>query len=302
MLVLISRTLKQGFQNVWRNGWLSLASISVLLFSLFLISILFTVTMTANQLIKDVEEKVNVSVYFKSDVTEEKIDEVKRDLQRLSEVKSVEYISKEEALEEFKKNNAGEPAILESLEEIGENPLLSYLIIKGKSSDKYEAINSYIKQSSYMEDVSRINYEKNKEIINKFNGIISQIRKVGVILGTIFALVAVLITFNTVRITIYTHKQEIEIMRLVGASNFFIRLPFIFEGIFYGITASLVSMLCLFLVLHFGGGYVAGKILSEGLVSFYAQNWLELLGLQIFLGSFLGIVGSIIAMRKYLKV
>lgn len=287
---------------MWRNGWLTLASITVLLFSLFIISMLFTVTMTANKVLKDVEEKVNVSVYLKSDVSEDKMGEIKSDLQGLSEVKSVEYVSKEAALEEFKRNNANEPTIIKSLEEIGENPLLSYLVVKGKSPDKYESINEYLKTASYKDDISRINYEKNREIINKFNGIISQVRKIGIILGSIFAFVAVLITFNTVRITIYTHRQEIEIMRLVGASNFFIRLPFIFEGLLYGIFASLVSMLCLFLVLHFGGNYVAGSTFSQGLISFYFENWLELLGIQLILGSLLGIAGSIIAMRKYLKV
>jgi cell division transport system permease protein len=245
---------------------------------------------------------VNVNIYFKSDVPDEKIVEAKKNLESFSEVKSVEFISKEQALEEFKKNNANEPAILKSLEEIGDNPLLSYLVVKAQSPDKYDVIAKYATEASFAGDVSRVNYEKNKEIINKFNTIIGQVRKIGIILGSIFALVAILVTFNTVRITIYTHKEEIEIMRLVGASNVFIRLPFILEGLFYGVIASLVSMLALFLVLYFGGSYVSGAVFVKDLIHFYFTHWLELFFLQLVLGSLLGIVGSIIAMRKYLKV
>lgn len=302
MLLIIQRTIKQGLQNFLRNGWLSVASVSILFFSLFIISLLFTITTTAGKVMQDVQDKVNVSVYFKSDVPDEKIMEAKKNLESFSEVKSVSFVSKEQALEDFKKNNANEPAILQSLEEIGENPLLSYLVVKAQSPDKYDVISKYVTEAPFAEDVGRVNYEKNKEIIKKFNMLIGQVRKIGVILGSIFALVAILITFNTVRITIYTHKEEIEIMRLVGASNIFIRLPFILEGLFYGIIASLVSMLALFVTLYFGGSYISGATFVKNLTSFYFDNWLELFALQVILGSLLGIVGSTIAMRKYLKV
>ncbi len=302
MFLVIQRTIKQGLQNFWRNGWLSVASVSILFFSLFIISLLFTITTTASKAVQNVQDKVNVSIYFKSDVSEEKIAEARKNLESFSEVKSVEYVSKEQALEDFKRNNANEPAIMQSLEEIGENPLLSYLVVKAQSPDKYDIISKYVVEAPFAEDVSRVNYEKNKEIINKFNALINQVKKVGLILGSILALVAILITFNTVRITIYTHKQEIEIMRLVGASNVFIRLPFILEGLFYGIIASLFSMLALFLVLYFGGSYISGAAFVKSLISFYLTHWLELFAIQFLLGSILGIFGSIIAMRKYLRV
>lgn len=302
MFLVIQRTIKQGLQNFLRNGWLSVASVSILFFSLFLISLLFTITTTANKVMQNVQDKVNVSVYFKSDVSGESILEAKKNLESFAEVKSADYISKEQALEDFKKNNANEPAILQSLEEIGENPLLSYLVVKAQSPEKYDIISKYVTEAPFAEDVSRVNYEKNKEIIKKFNTIIAQVRKIGMILGSIFALVAILIIFNTVRITIYTHKEEIEIMRLVGASNVFIRLPFILEGLFSGIIASLVSMLALFIVLYFGGSYISGAVFVKSLISFYLSHWLALFALQVVLGSLLGIVGSIIAMRKYLKV
>lgn len=302
MWIIILRTFKEGFRNILRNGWLSVASVSVLFFSLLIISLLFSITLTANGVIKDVQSKINVSIYFKSDVKKEKIDEAKKQLESFQEVVEVQYVSKEEALESFKRENANEETVLKALEEIGENPLLSYLVVKTENPEQYEGIANFVNQSDFIDDVSRVNYEKNKEKINTFNQLISQVRKIGVVLGSIFALVAILITFNTIRLTIYSQKQEIEIMRLVGASNVFIRLPFIFEGIIYGLFSSLLSMGFLFGVMKLGGIYVAGNGFANKMVEFYLIYFWELLGIQLALGIFLGVVSSFIAMRKYLKV
>lgn len=285
-----------------RNGWLSVASVSVLFFSLLIISLLFSITLTANGLIQDVQSKINVSVYFKSDTSEENILAAKKDLESFQEVTEVEYITKEQALEEFKRENANEETVLKALEEIGDNPLLSYLVVKTQNPDQYEGIATYINQADFKDDVSRVNYDKNKEKIDQFNQLIGQVKKIGVVLGSIFALVAILITFNTIRLTIYSQKQEIEIMRLVGASNVFIRLPFVFEGIIYGVVSSVFSMGFLFAVMKFGGTYIAGDGFAGKMVEFYLAYFWQLLGIQLALGIFLGVVSSFIAMRKYLRV
>jgi len=302
MFIVISRTFKEGFRNLLRNGWLSVASVSILFFSLLIVSLLFSITVTASQLIQDVQDKINVSVYFKSDVTEDKILEAKKALEDFQEIKSVDYVTKEQALETFKQENVNEETVLKALEEIGENPLLSYLVIKTDNPDQYGGVASYVEQSDFSADVSRVNYDKNKEKINQFSQLVGQVRKIGVILGSIFALVAILITFNTIRLTIYSQKQEIEIMRLVGASNVFIRLPFIFEGIIYGLMASVLSMGFLFGLMKLGGIYIAGASFASRMVEFYLSNFWQLLGIQLALGIFLGVVSSFIAMRKYLKV
>ena len=247
MFLVLRRTIKESLLNFWRNGWLSLAAVSVLTLSLYVVGIIFIITATANNILENVESKINVSMYFKSDVTEEKVLEIKSDLESYNEIKSVEYVSKEQALDDFKKNNADEPVIMQSLEEIGENPLLASLVIKTNDPNEYQSVSDYVSSASFKEDVSRVNYGKNKEIINKLNNIINQIKKIGLVLAIIFGMVSILIIFNTIRITIYVHKQEIEVMRLVGASNTFIRLPFAFEGIIYGSLSSLLAVGVLFL-------------------------------------------------------
>lgn len=302
MFLTIGRTFKEAISNFFRNGWLSIATVSILILSLYVVSAFFVVTFSVDGILKDIQDKVNVSIYFKSDVAEKDILDAKTNLEVFGEVKSVEYVSKDQALEDFKKNNASEPVIIQSLEEIGENPLLASLVVKANNPTQYQLISEYVSKAYFNENVSRVNYGKNKEIINKLNSIVATIRRIGVSLGLFFAAVSLLITFNAIRITIYTHRQEVEIMRLVGASNMFIRLPFIFEGIIYGLAGSIISMLILFISVKFVTPYIATAVPSSNLVAFYLSHFWSLLGGQILLGSFLGVVGSLIAMRKYLKV
>ena len=302
MFLVIWRTIKQSFVSFWRNGWLSIAAVSVLILSLYAIGVLSVMTMTTNNLLKEVESKLDISVYFKSNISESTILQVKQDLKNYQEIKSVDYISKDQALENFKKSNANEPVIMQSLEEIGDNPLLASLIIKANNPSQYKTIADYISKASFKDDVSRINYDKNKDIINKLTNIVHQMKRIGLFVAIIFGIISVLIIFNTIRITIYTHRQEIEVMRLVGASNMFIRLPFIFEGIIYGILASLVATGFLFITIKSVNHLTNLSFLSQNLLNIFLGNFWLLFGIQATIGIFLGITSSWIAMRKYLKI
>ncbi len=302
MFLVLGRTIKESGINFWRNGWLSIASVSVLTLSLYVVGAMMVMMMVSGTVLTNVEKRINVSVYFKPDVSENTIMAAKADLESYSEVKSAQYISKEQALADFKKNNAGEPVILQSLDEIGGNPLLASLVVRANDSSQYQNITEYIAKASFKDDVSRVNYVKNKEIIDRLNNIIKQSRKVGVSLALVFAAVAVLIIFNTIRITLYIHKPEIEVMRLVGASNMFIRLPFLFEGVIYGIVSSLVATLFLLISMKLADSYVSVAVLSKSLLSFYFSQALFILGIQLLAGIFLGVFSSWIAMRKYLKI
>lgn len=301
MFLTIGRTFKEALRGFMRNGWLAIATISVLVLSLYVIGVSFVVATTADGILKDIQGKVNISIYFKSDVSEERMMEAKKTLEGFNEIRSVEYVSKDSALEKFKKDNANQKTIMQSLEVIGENPLLASLVVKANDSQQYQAIVDYVNKSEFGSDISNVNYDKYKEKIDKLNGMIVAIRRVGIAMGILFSVIALLITFNTIRITIYTHKQEIEIMRLVGASNLFIRLPFIFEGMLYGIMSSVLSMLILFMSVKFLTPYVSSSIPVSNLISVYFGNFWILLGGQIILGSLLGIIGSLLAMSRYLK-
>jgi cell division transport system permease protein len=295
------RTLKEGFQNFIRNGWLSVATISILTISLYLISLTFMIGITANLLLKNVQEKINVSIYFNPAMEENDIVAIKNKLQLYKEVKSVGYVSKDQALQEFLEMGNNDPAIKQALDEIGENPLLASLVIKANQSEQYDTINKAIENADFREDISRINYDKNKIIIERLNKMVNFSREIGMILGLIFVLIAVLITFNAIRITIYSHKQEFEIERLVGASNLYIRMPFIFEGIFYGFSASIVSAVMLLITARLISSFVQRTISEDNLMALYLSNFWQIFGILFSLGILLGVISSFIAIRRYLK-
>ena len=225
LLLTFSRTFKSGFTHFRRNGWLSFAVISILSLTLLIISTLIVLSIAANLVIKSVQDKVDIIVYFKSDVEETRIMEFRSAVLQYREVKSADYVSRERAFEKFKAENADNPIIMQSIEAIGDNPLSASVNIKAIILDKYETIATAIQNSPFRDDISRINYAKYKIVIERLNNILSTTRKVGAMLATLFSLIAILITFNAIRITIYAHRQEIEIMRLVGASNPYIRMP-----------------------------------------------------------------------------
>ncbi|MCX6762293.1 MAG: permease-like cell division protein FtsX [Candidatus Moranbacteria bacterium] len=301
LLLTLSRTFKSGFTHFRRNGWLSFAVISIISLTLLIISTLIVLSIAANLVIRSVQDKVDISVYFKGDVEESKILEFRSNVLQYKEVKSADYVSKDRALDEFKSKNSDNPLILQSIEAIGDNPLSASINIKAVTPDKYDIIATAIQNSSFRDNISRINYAKNKIVIERLNNVLSTARKVGIMLATIFSLIAVLITFNAVRITIYAHRQEIEIMRLVGASNHYIRMPFIFEGIIYGSISAIVVMLILFPLVKIATPYIAGAVsVKEVQDSFIHYLWLIFL-VQLITGVALGTISSFIAIRRYLK-
>ncbi len=301
-LLKLWRTFKEGVRNYYRNGWLTFATVSILSISLYIMSVTILMAIGAGTAAKNIQEKINVSVYFNPDVKEERVMEIKNKLSSYREIKSIAYVSKEQALDEFLRSSGNDPSIMEALNEIGENPLLASLVIKAQNPDQYEIIASAIEQSNFRDEINRTNYAKNKESIDKLNNFIRLVEKIGIIIGLIFMLIAVLVTFNTIRITIYSHKQEFEIMRLVGASNMYVRMPHVFEGIFYGITSAIAVLILLFITVEFIAPVIQRDISKDVLLSFYFQYFSSTALFLFISGILLGMISSFIAIRRYLKI
>ena len=301
-LLKLWRTFKEGIKNFYRNGWLTFATVSVMSISLYIMALTMIVVVGANAAIRDVQERINISIYFNPEVKEDRILEVRNKLAGYREIKSVEYVSKDKALDEFMQITNNDPSIKEAIEEIGENPLLNSLVIRAQNPEQYETINDAIINSNFAADINQTNYTKNEDEIKRLNDIIKTVEKVGFILGTIFILVAVLITFNTIRITIYAHKQEFEVMRLVGASNLYVRMPHVFEGIFYGSASALIVMALLYPSFQFMGPSVQKIISRENLIGFYFDYFWVILVLLLLAGIFIGVLSSFVAIRRYLKI
>lgn len=296
------RTFKEGKSNFRRNGWLTFATISILSLSLFIVSLSVLLGMMTQLVLQNMREKVSVSVSFNPDVDESRILQIKDKLSEYKkEIASVEYVSRDAALTQFLAESGNDPVIAQAINEIGENPLLASLVIKAVTPEDYPLIVEQIQSSAFQNDISRINYAKNKKIFERLDRINQMTERAGLILGGIFIFVAILITFNTIRITIYSHRQEFEIMRLVGASNIYVRMPFVFEGALYGLVAAIVTVGLLSGISYYIAPLTQGAIPQGNFMNLYLGYFWYILGGLILLGVSLGVISSTIAIRRYLK-
>jgi len=302
MITTLSRIIKSGLINFWRNGWLSTATVLIMTITLITWTSIFLLNVVLTSVLDVLAEKVDVSVYFNLDTKEPDILALKSKLENLKEVASVEYVSTDQALQIFKNRHAGDDVLLKSIQELNNNPLEASLNILAKDSSQYAAIASFLNQDQFKNIISKINYTENKVVIDRLNKIIRVLRESGLVAGLILAFIAFLVAFNTVRLAIYSSREEITVMKLVGASNWFVRGPFIVEGVLHGIIASAFS----FMVIIPGVGFLGPKLFNFlpeiDLVSYIGNNFWLLLFFQTLGGIILGVFSSWFAIRKYLKV
>ena len=301
MFTPLKRIIKYGAKNFVRQGGLNFATIFILTMTLILISLLFLLEGMSHSLIKNIESKIDVSVYLNATTTQEEISQIKSSLSKLPEVKSVRYISSEEALEEFKKKHKNDPEVLKSLEIVGINPFYASINIQAKSPDQYGAILSFLQQPRFHKIIQKIDYIKKKTLIEKVSQIARNINIMGLSLILIFGGIAVLVAFQSIRIAINDSAQEISVMRLVGASNWYTRGPFIIQGILCGFIASVASFLLFLLTCHFVSSKLALITGGFNLSEWLNGNLLILVFLELILGIGLAVGASMAAVRKYLK-
>lgn len=247
LLIKSKRVIKSGFMNFWRNGWVSLAAILVMVVTLFAIGSIIFSRVILGSVLKQIENKVDISVYFKTKTTESDIADLKKSLELLPEVKTVDYVSETQALADFKEIHKDSPLTLQALEQLDENPFGAILNIRAKEVSQYESVAKFLEGESATVKgkdaiIDKVNYFQNKKIIDSLSRIIASTKKLGASMSIVFIIISILVTFNTLGLVIYTSREEIEVMRLVGASNRFVRGPFIIEGAMYGVISSIITM------------------------------------------------------------
>ena len=278
------------------------ANIFIMTMAIFVISSLFIFRDISRFLISSIQEKVDVSVYFKYEATEEDVLKVKREIAVIPEVKEVKYVSKEEALRRFTEKHGDNPVLMESLTEVGVNPFLASLGIKAFQANQYAAVVNFLEEPSFNYLIEKIDYHERKPVIERIYVLTSGFNKAGIVFSIILAFIAVLVAFNTVRLSIYNSCEEIKIQRLVGASNRFIRGPFLVQGAICGFFAALICLL-LFVLLTWGLNSKAEILFPGlGLFAFFVSNFWLIFSIQLLTGIILGIFSSFIAVKKYLKV
>ena len=299
------RVIKTGFVNFWRNLWLSAAATMVVVITLVIfcvLALLFGVTKYSVQAIKD---RVDVSVYFKAGTPETKINDLRQELRNNPKVREAQYVSAEQALATFKQKHVNDPLILDSLIELADNPLPATIQIKATALEDYPELARQLNEGPFKNDISKVNFEDNRLLIKRLGKMLSIIVSTGIVLVSVFSLIAVLVIFNTITLTIYNRREEVEIMRLVGATNWYIRGPFIIEATLYSVVATAITTTLVALL--FGklvpaaGEFLTGTAAADLLQSqFFSVPMIGLVLLVIALT--LSIFSSSLAIRRYLKV
>jgi len=304
-LVTFKRIIKTGFLNFKRGGIVSWAAVLVVTITLSVITLIIFLQAVLHFSLNQIKDKVDVTIYFTVSAPEDKIMLLKSSLEQLPEVAQVSYTSADEALKLFRSRHQNDYPTIQALDEIGDNPLGAYLNVKAKEVSQYESIANFMKSDNRLvlgstSIVDKVNYHQNKLVIDRLNIIISGAQKLGFLITLLLVIISIIITFNTIRLTIFISKEEIGVMRLVGASKMHVRGPFMIEGAIYGAIATLITLL-LFWPATAWLGHNMTNFLGINMYDYYLSNFFQILAMLLLSGIILGIISSFLAVRKYLN-
>lgn len=297
------RIVLAAWKHFTRNLWLALTTIFVLVLALLSVNVLVGVNVLLTNAVQKLEDKIDVSVYFNPETPKAVLDQAKFFMASLPQVKSAEILAAEQALEAFKARHADDPKILGALAELEENPLGATLVLKAKNTSDYPFLLEALKNPQFDFAIQSKNFDDYSDTISRVRDLSRSVRIFGAGLVLIFALFSVLIVFNAIRVAIYTQREEIGIMRLVGASSAYVRLPFVLEAIFLAAIALLAAAALVIAV----AAYLDPRLRSvfdgadPGLRAYFVTHAVEI-ALAEGLGlAFLVSLSSWAAVGKYLK-
>ena len=301
------RIIKYGFQNFWRNGLLSIATTLVLTLTLFTVSVFVAITLFANAAVESINSRIDVVVYFNDEILDLDITKIEKEVKALPNVRETTYISKDEALNKWVAKT--EDQSLKNAIAPENNPLPRSLEIKIADPAKTQEVADYFNRDTIKSSVHRVRY--NKEVIDKLVRYTGAFKKIGLGLVLIFIIISIFVVFNTIRLAIYSRRDEIEIMQLVGATPSYIRWPFVVEGTLFGIFAALfASLIIIFGAKYlFSSGIIPATSLNEVLSflgpeasKYFSGASINIILYQVIVGILLSVVCSMVAIRRYLKI
>ncbi len=304
-LLDLRRVIKSGFVNFKRSSFVSLSSVLVMTITLSVLTMIIFSQAILNFSLKSLEDKVDVTVFFTLDAPESEILHLKESIEQLPEVATVDYVSADQALTDFKARHANDYLTLQALEELDENPLSATLNIKAVETSEYESISTFLENEDALgagqrSIIDKVNYFQNKLVIDRLISITEGAKKLGIALTIVLIAISLIITFNTIRLVIYIAREEISVMRLVGAENHYIRGPFLVEGMIYGLISSVITMIIFYPMTLWVGANMT-SFLGLNLHSYYLANFFQLFIIMAVVGMLLGVISSFLAVRAYLK-
>ncbi len=301
MRTIIKRIFKSGFINFWRNGVVSIASILVMTVTLFVIGALVLAAAFLTASLEEVQSKVDISVSFKVEAALDDIKAMQQALVALPEVKEVALSTREEELALFRERHKDNNLLLQSLDEVG-NPFGARLNVKALNPAQYESIATFLtnQDADSAAIIDQVSFKK--DVVDKLLAITNSLRRVGLAASIVLIITSILVMFNTTSLAIYIAREEISVMRLVGAETSYVRGPFMVEAIISGLIASLLAMLLLYPAVLWVKSATLGVYGGINLLSYYLSNFFYLFLMLLASGVVLGAVASFLAIRKYMKV
>lgn len=306
MFTGIKRVVRSGFVGFWRNAFVSLAAIFVMTVTLTVVGGIMLVNELLGVSLAQIKDKVDINVYMVTTASEESVFALKTSLESLPDVREVAYTSREEAYAQFRERHKNDELTIQALNEIGDNPLGASLSIRAKETSQYESIAAFLDEQRALERpgaplIDRVNFNQNKSAIDKLTSIIDAVERSSYIAMIVLVASSVLIAFNTIRLAIYTTREEIGIMRLVGASNMFIRGPFMLQGIMYGLISGVLTLLIIYPVVLWLGP-ATESFFSFNIFTYFVTNFGHLFAVLVGSGIVLGTLSSALAVARYLRI
>lgn len=304
------RIARYGFIGFIRNGFVSLAAVFILIIALFFLANLMISNAAMTATLEELKEKVGITVYFQPAAPEDQVMTLKQSLEALPETAAVAYTNRDQALANFRERHKNDPLTLQALDELGSNPLGASLDVRAKEPSQYEVIAQFVqaKQAEGTAGIDKLNYVDNKTAIDRLAEIIDASRKNGITKEIILGVCALIIVFNTIRLTIYTARDEIGVMNLVGAGHWYVRGPFLIAGVLYGVVAGFIVLVVMYPILRFNPVLIGLDPTTEILFgafdsfAYYTQNFALFFFVIIGTGIVLGALSSYLSVRRYLKM
>lgn len=306
-LITLGRIIRTGMLNFVRGLWLALAAMAIMIITLTIILFSLIANATFGHTVDQIANQVDVSVFLKDTITDAQAQQFVSSIRKQPDVKRVEYLNKQQAQANFIKQNNGNETLQSAVIETG-NPIPATIHVYPRNLNDISNISKFLTKAQYqdLQTAGSPSYNGDrKKAIDNITHATNILRRAGVAAVIIFALISVLIIFNTIQMAIFNRRDELQIMRLLGASTSFIRGPFVVESIIYGILSAVVSVLLINALFVTASSSLQAT--SFGLLdisysqSFFESHYWLLLTIQLGLGILIGAASSVIATRRYLK-
>jgi cell division transport system permease protein len=302
MLSLL-RIIKFALQDIIRNLGLSFMTVLILVLMLLSVNTLLVINVLTEKAAAAIKDQIDISVYFSVGAADKNVNEIVEYVKSFPEVVKVDFLSREQVLAKFREAHQDNIEILASLDELAGNPFGPTMIIKTREPGDYAKITQILSVPEYNNIIESKTFGDTEVAINRIHSITTQVERFAAAVSALFAIIAFLIIFNTIRVAIYTQRLEISIKKLVGATNWFVRGPYVFEALFFTIISVGSTCGLVYLAFHFLEPYVAVIFQSPSiLTNYYNSHIILLLSIQFLAVFILTIFSSFLAMRRHLRV